>query len=1011
MPAITTPQFDEAYKRLNPAQKKAVDTIDGPVMVIAGPGTGKTQMLTLRIANILRQTDTTPGSILALTFTESAVTSMRKRLVDIIGAPGYSVYISTFHGFCNDIISRFPDSFPSIVGSVNASEIDQIQIMESILTGATLEHLKPYGDIFYYLRPALGAIRELKREKISPEEYTKLITEQEKEFEKIPDLYHEKGAHKGKMKGVYSDLQKKISKNLELAVLYVRYQEELRARHLYDFEDMILETINAFEKNNDLLLQVQEQYQYILADEHQDANKSQNRILELLANFHENPNIFVVGDEKQAIFRFQGASLENFLYFQKLYPRALIVSLEDNYRSSQTILDASHSVILKNKVDNEELRIKLRANQEKMDDGKVAGTTKISLAAFSEAGFEIRYIVKAAAEKIAAGIDPNEIAVIYRENRDAEPLIRAFEKAKIPFVVESDQNALKDNHIRKFLLLLKAVSKFGNDELLAEALPIDFLGLNNLDIYKVLAFAYKERTPLHDVLRSKESLESAKVEKVDEVLGLYKNFSTWNSFAKNNGLIETFEIVLRESGFLSFAMNLPNGSDVCSKIDILFAEAKKLAESRENASLADFLNYLETLQEYSVAIKAGQKTGRFGVRLMTAHRSKGQEFEYVYIAGVYDTHWGNKREIKHFHLPLKGLASYGGAAIEDERRLFYVALTRAKREVVVTYATCSESGKEQLPAMFVDEIDPELVKQVDVSESEREFSKDRAEKYAPAESQGIPVKDKEFLNQLFLSQGFSVTALNTYLRCPWDYFFNNLLRVPKAETKHQMYGTAIHAALRTFFESYKEGKPLGAEEVIKVFENGLARRPLSKGDREMTLERGRTALAAYFKEYAGSWSKNIINELSISGVMLDVGTNPSVSLRGALDKLEIEKGNEVMVVDYKTAEPKSRNEIMGLTKNANGDYFRQLVFYKILLDGYEGGRYSMKAGMIDFIEPDKRGHFKRELFEISNEDVTKLKETIARIAGEILNLDFWDKNCDEKDCEYCHLRSLIKEKA
>jgi DNA helicase-2/ATP-dependent DNA helicase PcrA len=226
----STLEFEQRYVKLNPEQKKAVDTLEGPVMVVAGPGTGKTQILALRIAQILRQTDTSPDSILALTFTESGVQSMRKRLLDIIGAPAYKVAIFTFHGFCNNVISQYPEEFPRILGGNAATDIDQIQIIEEALLASSATLLKPYGDPLYYVRPILSTLRNLKRENVGVDEYAALVKKQEQDFATIPDMYHEKGAHKGKMKGVYVDLQKKIEKNKELIELYTAYENTLRAR-------------------------------------------------------------------------------------------------------------------------------------------------------------------------------------------------------------------------------------------------------------------------------------------------------------------------------------------------------------------------------------------------------------------------------------------------------------------------------------------------------------------------------------------------------------------------------------------------------------------------------------------------------------------------------------------------------------------------------------------------------------------------------------------------------------
>src|SRR3989344_8655164 len=287
-------KFKEYYTKLNNRQRDAVDTIEGPVMVIAGPGTGKTQILALRVANILRRTDTQADSILVLTFTESGVYSIRKRLLEMIGSAAYKVHIHTFHSFSNTIIKEYPDEFPRVIGGNPISDIDQIRFVEEIFLAKNFSSIKPYGDPLYYVRPALSTIKALKREAIYVEDFKDIVGAQKKEFKNLPDLYHEKGAFKGKMKGEYADLEKKIAKNEELMIVYEEYEKRLKDAKLYDYEDMILEMVRTLEGKGSLLLELQEEYQYILADEHQDANQAQNKILELLSNFHENPNLFIV---------------------------------------------------------------------------------------------------------------------------------------------------------------------------------------------------------------------------------------------------------------------------------------------------------------------------------------------------------------------------------------------------------------------------------------------------------------------------------------------------------------------------------------------------------------------------------------------------------------------------------------------------------------------------------------------------------------------------------------------
>lgn len=990
----TSDIFEKTYKRLNAAQKQAVDTVEGPVMVVAGPGTGKTQILTLRIANIVRTTDTPPDAILALTFTESGAHAMRKRLLDIMGSGAYKVAIHTFHGFCNEVIQKYPEEFPAIIGSLPALPVDQIRMMQEIVENTPLERLRPYGDPFYYVRGALKAISELKRENVSPELFEERVKESEKAFKSRDDLYHEKGAHKGKMKGAAQDELKQIEKNHELATLYRAYQAGLRENHSYDYEDMIMEVVRALETNEDLLLRLQEAHQYILADEHQDANSAQNRLLELLSSFHENPNLFIVGDEKQAIFRFQGASLENFLYFKRLYSEAKRIDLTENYRSSQTVLDSAHSLILRAPGDAA-LRIPLRANQEFSPDP----IRVVSLATQEE---EARYIAEEIKSLIDGGVSGPEISVLYRDNKDSELLALELARAGIPYGIESDENILKDPTIQKFVLLLRAINAYGDENLLAEVLHVSFFNLPELDIFKLLSFVRRERRHLLNAFSSLKDLEAAGVDDAARFHALSENFAKWHKKAKNESVLQLMEDIVEESGFLAEVLARPGVLEIFQKIAGLFAEAEAHIEAHRVPTLTDFIKHLDLLEEHNLSIKKKRDGVHHGVRLMTAHRSKGLEFEYVFVSGVYDGHWGNRSSRELFKLPLKGLEPGEDTGNDDERRLLYVAITRAKRLATLTYPRAGRDGRELLPALYLEEIDSQFktleekpARPLEVSEVARRFAA-KPEKESPE-------ANKEFLNQLFLEQGLSVTALNNYLKCPWNYFYTNLIRIPKAQDKYALYGTAVHGALKEFFDAWAKEEDLTREQLIERFETHLMRTPLGARDLEEARKRGRESLGGYYDEYHTNWARRVFAEFSIKGVLFD----EKIPLRGALDKIEyVGEGTEARVVDYKTSKPKTRNDILGATKTSTGDYFRQLVFYKLLLDRYAPERFRMTIGQIDFVEPDDKGRYRQEAFDISDEDVVKLEETIRKVAQEILDLSFWNMSCDDKECRFCGLRGI-----
>ncbi len=988
-------EFEEAYKKLNPRQKEAVDAIEGPVMVIAGPGTGKTQILTLRIANILLQTDTPPDAILALTFTEAGAANMRKRLVGLIGAPGYYVNISTFHGFCNRLIEGYPEYYPRIIGSENLAEVDQIGYLREVLDNGELERLKPFGDKYHYIKDIVWAIKHLKNEGMSAGDFEKWAKEQKSEFDKISDLYHEKGAHKGKMKGEYQKKLKDIEKNQELAQVYLAYEKILRERRRYDFDDMILETVSALRDKNDFLLELQEKYQYLLVDEHQDTNTAQNIVLELLASFHESPNLFVVGDEKQAIFRFQGASLENFLYFKNKYPKVKLISLTDNYRSHQNILDSAQSLIENNRA---VLGQKLKSQTQHL-------AQKIKLAGFSLPGTELYFVAENIKKAIERGTRPEEVAVIFRDNADGFKLADFLEKQGLAVSLESDKDILHDSDIRKLIALLRTIEEFGNDIALAEALHIDFLGIDPLDAYQLIYARDYGEASLHRIMLSGQGRKDVKLNQPEKLKELYHKLESWHRLAKNKPFVEVFEMVVRESGYLADLLS-EKGWHRIEKLNAFFDEAKKMAGNRGDYSLKEFLAHLQILEEHGVAIRSRMRGAREAVRLMTAHSAKGQEFDVVFITRLTDGHWGNRRNLTKFNLPSgKYVDSDELEKNEDERRLFYVSLTRARKELYLSYAYHGEDGREQVPSQFLEEIRSDLKEVIDAESWDEEFGNKKDILFTKKEQAQPDQSNREFVRAVFEEKGLSVTALNNYLECPWQYFYQNLLRLPAAQNRHLMYGNAVHGTLQKFFDARKEGKEADYHFIQEQFEAEIWKQPMLQDDRDELLKRGKKELKDYYDEYSANWNYNTISEFSIR----DIELAPGVKINGKLDKLELQdEEGEVIVVDYKTGQAQSRNKMEGKTEDSDGDYKRQLVFYKLLLDLYPLHKYKMISGVIDFVQPNKLGKFKREEFTVSDEETKELRAKILEVADEIVNLKFWDKSCGEKDCEFCALRNIMK---
>jgi len=1013
--------FQKLYNQLNPEQKEAVDTFSGPVMVVAGPGTGKTQVLTLRIANILIQSEAREGTIrypvkpeeiLALTFTESGVAAMRKRLLEILGPRAYYIPINTFHAFCNDVIGDNPDEFPQFFDKKVVDEISTLQVLENIIKTGDFKILRPFGDKFMYVVPLLRTFSEMKREGVGPEKLLKLIAEEEEQFENIEDLYHEKGAHKGKMKGKYGDFKRNIEKNKDLAKAYAGYQEKLLGIG-YDYDDIILQVVERLEGDDALLQRLQEKYKYLLADEHQDTNRAQNSVLELLCAHRKNPNIFVVGDEKQSIYRFQGANLANFLFFHYRFPSAKIITLKKNYRSSQKILDAAANLAGNNFKNS--LRI-LQNTQTALVAKSERGGRKVRVYSFGNRDSENYFIAHKIKKLIAAGVDAREVAVFYRDNRDAFPIRDMLEKKGVPVRIESAERLLLNSDMQNLFLLIKAVSDFGSSEALAQALHINFLSIPALDIYKLLE---RRGESLFDILRSKNHMRGIRVSRSVRLNNFYKKLLSWNTAAHNKSAPQVFDKIVHDSGFLDFILKKADYIEGVSRLRSLHSLAKRLASENRNYTLKDFVRHLEIIEERGISqLERKFDVRRSAVRLMTAHRAKGLEFDYVFISGANMGHWGRRRTRQMLKSPIYNLTGtvpvkLGGQSLkdyeDDERRLFYVALTRAREQVYISHPRSREDGREIFPSQFIAEITDKNKAQGDSGIYERGLERNPEIFFVNRKVTRIREDEREFLRELFEKRGLSPTALNNYLECPWKYFYNSLLQIPRSKTKHEMYGTAVHASLKDLFDNLSRGK----EYLCDRFEYALSREPISEDDFTESLQKGKETLAKYYENYAGRWHTNTVSEFAIKNVFLD----GEVRLTGKIDKIEILDGKRVNVVDYKTGKRKTRNELDGKTRNASGNERRQLVFYKLLLDKLPDSPYIMTSGEIDFVEPEKRTEkFYKEKFEITDEDVRSLEYKIQDVTGEILGFAFWDERCEGGDrtvrgkdtkCSYCRLRECM----
>lgn len=995
----TTKSFESAYKNLNKGQKQAVDAIEGPVMVVAGPGTGKTTLLTLRIANILRQTDAQPENILALTFTNSGVRAMRNKLLEYIGDDAYRVGIYTFHSFAENIIREFSSYFENMEGANVIGDLDKVKIIEEIIKEGKFKEVVSSYDPFLSINQIIGAINDLKKEGLDPHDFSARIPEWEKELLDDENILYKRNTgknKKGEIKPSEKDkIDKQIAKAKEIAEIFETYQEKITAVGFYDFDDMILNVLNQLEKNENLKFDLQEKYQYLLVDEHQDTNDGQNKLIELLTDaehLNGHPNLFTVGDEKQSIYRFQGASEETFDHFKKIYKDVEIIDLTENYRSNEGILNAAHELIMETLPSAVSLN---SANQ------KIQSNDKPKVLQFSNYKFELLYVVEDIKNKIAAGENPEDIAIIYRSNKHVSEIRDLLNHNKIPHTILSKDNLFEDPNIENLISILRIIDNLNNNHHVAKSLLINFLNFDPQQVIDVISnFNKQKRDENSGATTLFKFLEENKLTGADNFIKQIKKLKIESA---NNSFTGFFKFFLEEIGYLDYMLASDDSRDQLLKVDKLFDEIKRQvqASGRNGYGLSDFLSFVDSYKKYGLDIKTENPEVVDGVKLMTAHKSKGLEFKNVYIINSTRNNWEKSRGFNKIKLPID---DYKGD-IDDERRLFYVAMTRAKEDLQITSALTDWEGREKEKTQFISEIGDDSLNFVETSDFEKE-NLDNLAVFVRSSNLSSSLFDKKYLRDLFLQNNLSVTALNNYLECPVKYLFRSLIKIPSEYDSNLVYGDLIHNSLEKFFtQSNKEKKILGKNILIDLYKKEISKSPLFDYEYDRFLEKGQNSLSDYYDNYATQWNINVSTEKHIKR-QLELESGEIINISGILDKIEFlesESEGKINIVDYKTGKPYSDKT----SKDQKEGLKRQLIFYHLLMDGYNDGKYKIEKSLLDFVEKNKKGDYEQFFVEVSDSDLDELKKVVNEMASEIISGNFLKKGCKKKDCEYCKLAKFL----
>lgn len=1055
---MTNKKIEQAFNKLNEEQLKAVKQIFGPLLVIAGPGSGKTQLLSLRIINILKETDTEPGNILCLTFTDSAAHEMRERLVGFIGNDAYRVNIHTFHSFGSYLMREFPEHFHNGHDFKPANPIENKEVFNVVLQNLDIANpLSSFSEEhgFAFQKDVEDNIKNLRQAGISPKAYRELIKWNEGYFDKINEIFQSFPARIGKKSidealnvlhdllrladdemlhgqgsfglfianqaqfaiaeyemldkttpitnfknkffeksesgtGLVLKYTERIDKLYGLADAYENYLDELYKRGIYDFDSMILDAIDAMAESDNLLYQIQEKFQFVLVDEFQDTSPAQLRIIELLSfdPIDDYPNLLAVGDDDQAIYSFQGADRSNIDRFIKKFPRHELVVLDKNYRSSQEILDLAMFNIdhsenrLTKTVD--EFNKNLKASNGAIIHGDIEATV------YNDIESERFYVVQKIKELLLGGVSAEDIAIISRKNEHLKAMAGELLAEEIPVFYEKDTNIFENERILEIIDLLRLLTIWTSykkeevDVLLKRVLDQEHFGIDSLDIAKISVDAYRDRVSL--AIAAKGSTN----EKVRKVIDLLNYFSKKVEYTPAEKLIH----------------DLIGGSDEenCTKIKACyFDEAKKgerlefyttystfinsLREYNKGSviSIKDVIDYFDTAKINNIIIKDTHPIRKAdeAISLLTAHKSKGMEFKYVFIIHADNATWSKSGKGSKIKIP-DNIKIKVPNDINEIIRLQYVALTRAKTHLYISRYKVDANGKDlhKLATLNIEE----------------KFIGDKALNIRNHDSliRKFTSDENEFIKALASEHILNATSLNNFLNLereggPHKFIENNLYHFPSMRSYHSELGSLIHDCL---FELYS--KKLDKKQLMDILKTKILGIRMEPADIEKIQYEAEKILDQYFDL---KFIKYNFEEFDDYWYEKDFRTHiDDIPFRGAIDAVEIMKDKTVRVIDYKTGKGFSKFDSNAKTKAGKiHQYKRQIYIYALLIEAAKPN-YKVDSGMIQFVVPENNKIYEPSIL-IDPIEKERVKKLIKKVYNLIINGVFPDISKYSADVE------------
>ncbi len=816
---------------LTPSQERAISHQGGPLLVVAGAGTGKTLVIIQRIAHLISSGLARPEEILALTFSEKAAREMEERLDILLPMGRFGYTISTFHAFGDSVLREKGLTIGIDTDFRVLTRPEQAIFLRDHLFELNLNYYRPLGDPTRFIDAIITLISRAKDEDVSTGEYIRYLSTLEERLQAKPDD---------------AELKEFLEEQRELAYACGKYQDLMTERGFVDFGDQVNLTLKLFRGRPRILGSYQERYRFIFVDEFQDTNYAQFQLIRLLGRRFR--NIMVVGDDDQSIYKFRGAAISNILKFKEYYPDAAEVVLTENFRSTQRILDSAYRLIQNNNPE----RLEIRNNIDKRLKSARKEDIPIIYLPYSTVSDEADGIATLIEEKVSGGTySYSDFAILVRANKDARPYIREIERRGIPFIFSGSSGLYEQTEVKLLLSFLRVISD-----------PNDNLSLHHLassDIYNISMHAIticaslgrKLNIPLHLIFKNlKEYPRTGDVSDEDKekitkfILDTYSYIESSRSASPGEILYK----FLLDSGYLK-RLSDPDLSSSALKIRNVakfFEKAEAFSRLTRYDSTMEFARHIDMLiesgdEEAVTDLDSKEDT----VKVLTVHKSKGLEFRVVIMAGLVNDRFPRKDRPDKIELPQDLIKEYlpdpenrgiNKYHLQEERRLFYVGMTRAKDELCMTSAGDYGGKRKKRMSRFVSEA-------LEIKEGTRDLGLGSSPKSFQAPSLTPPAPTSQVIT-------LSYNQINNYLTCPLKYKYSHILNVSSLFRHHlRVYGEAIHRAIGEYLKLKTKKEHLALEDLIRQFEKYcIGEGFISKEHNEKRLEEGRRILTDFYRK-------------------------------------------------------------------------------------------------------------------------------------------------------------------